>query len=183
MAETLFPVRQRCKKCGKGLGLRAQDPVYLGLYCSPKCAGMAAPSVNPSDERTPRGCRTMRDGAWQFKKRYRSEQEIPDRLREDPSTSWYWCTESCGHLHVGRTLVDTKRAENRGLRDRKAIADLLVKARGHATLKQVGEGIKSRPIRVKEWEDPGFDTPSMEVLFKLLGIYRIDLTAVFTPSR
>ncbi len=179
MAEKLFPERQRCKKCGKGLGLKSTDPVYLGLYCTPRCAGMAVPASRPDDDRTPRGCRTMRDGAWQFKKRYRSEQEIPDRLREDPSTSWYWCTESCGHLHVGRTLVETKRAENRGLRDRAAIADMLVKARGHATHKQVGEAIKSRPIRVKEWEDASFDAPSIEVLFKLLAVYRIDLTAVF----
>ncbi|MGW0583644.1 hypothetical protein ACWD25_48840 [Streptomyces sp. NPDC002920] len=33
--ERLFPARQRCKTFGKGLGLRVQDPVYLGLYCTP----------------------------------------------------------------------------------------------------------------------------------------------------
>ena len=177
MAEKLFPERRRCKACGKGLGLKSTDPVYLGLYDTPRCAGMANPPTRAQD--APRGCRTLRDGAWQFKVRYRSEQEIPDRLRDDASTSWYWCTESCGHLHVGRTLVDTKHAENRGLRDRAVVADMLVKARGHATHKQVAEAIGVRPIRVKEWEDPGFDAPSLAVFFKLLKAYRLDLAAVF----
>ena len=89
--EKLFPARQRCKTCGKGLGLRAQDPVHLGLYCTPRCAGMAAPASRPED--APRGCRRQREGTWAFKRRYRSEQEIPAKLREDASTSWY-CTAS-----------------------------------------------------------------------------------------
>lgn len=69
--EKLFPARQRCKTCSKGLGLRAQDPVYLGLYCAPGCAGMAAPAVRPED--APRGCRTQRERTWVFKHRYPSE--------------------------------------------------------------------------------------------------------------
>lgn len=48
MTEKLFPMRQRCKACGKGLGLRAEDPVYDGLYCTPVCAGIAATSRPPS---------------------------------------------------------------------------------------------------------------------------------------
>ena len=49
MAEKLFPERQRCKKCGKGLGLKSTDPVYLGLYCTPRCAGIAVPATRPQD--------------------------------------------------------------------------------------------------------------------------------------
>ena len=82
----LFPVRQRRKTYGKSLGLRAQGPVYLGLYCTPRCAGMASPTSQPED--APRGCRTRREGTWAFKRHYRSKQEIPARLREDASTSW-----------------------------------------------------------------------------------------------
>lgn len=181
MVETYFPARKRCKACRKALGSTPADPVLKGQFCTASCAGMAAPAATP--ETAPRGCRTQRDGRWVWKQRYRSEQEIPDRLRSDESTSWYWCLESCGHLHVGRTLVDTKRAENRGLRNRAAIADMLTKARGQATHKQVAESLKVRPIRIKEWENPSFDNPSLDVLFKLLGAYRIDLAAVFTPTR
>lgn len=176
MAETLFPTRQRCRKCGKGLGRRNQDPVYRGLFCSVRCAGIATPAQKP--DAAPRECRTQRDGAWVWKRRYRSEQEIPDKNRADPSTSWYWCGH-CGHLHVGRTLVDMGRAQNRGLRTRQDLADLLVKARGQATLRQVGEAAGVRPIRIKEWEDPTFDAPSTQVLFSLLSVYGISLAAVF----
>lgn len=184
MAEVLFPKRQRCKRCGKGLGLRFDDPVLLGLYCSPKCAGMAAPTSDPG--KAPRECVTQREGQWQFKRRYRSAAEIPDRIKDDPGTSVYTC-QHCGGLHLGRTIVETKKVArgtgtsvaNRGIRDREALADLLVKSRNQATHAQVGQAIKARPIRIKEWEDPKFDAPSLDVLFKLLRIYKIDLTAVF----
>lgn len=180
MSETLFPARERCKTCRKALGGNA-GPVLFGLYCSPKCAGIAEPSRDPAAAATPRECRTMRDGRWEWKRRYRSEGEIPGRLRDDPSTSWYWC-DHCGHLHVGRTLVELPRAENRGLRSRADIADLLVKARGRATVAQVAQVAGVRPIRIKEWEDPKFDTPSLSVLFVLLALYRVDLAAVFGPN-
>lgn len=181
VAETLFPQRQRCKTCRSGLGARAGDPVLMGLYCSSKCASMATPATQPTA--APRECKTQRDGSWVFKRRYRSEHEIPDKIRQDPSTNWYWCGH-CGHLHVGRTLVELKKADSRGLRERKDLSDLLVKARGKATLKQVGSAAGIRPIRIKEWENPDFDAPSLDALFKLLRVYRIDLAAAFTsPCR
>lgn len=180
MSETLFPARERCKACRKGLGAQGA-PVLFGLYCSAKCAGIPAPAKSANHASTPRECRTEREGQWVFKRRYRSESEIPDRLRDDPSTSWYWCNH-CGHLHVGRTLVSLPRAENRGLRSCADIADLLTKARGRATHKQVAEVAGVRPIRIKEWEDPKFDTPSLEVLFVLLRLYRLELAAVFTAG-
>ncbi|TLS44959.1 hypothetical protein FE633_17615 [Streptomyces montanus] len=64
---------------------------------------MAARASRPED--APRGCRTQREGRWAFKRRYRSEQEIPAKLGEDASTSWYWCEESCGAIHVGHTRM------------------------------------------------------------------------------
>jgi hypothetical protein len=178
--EVLFPSRQRCKKCGKGLGLRAQDPVFDGLFCSAKCAGVAAPATRPED--APRECVTTRDDTVVFKRKYRSEGEIPGPLREDPTTNWYRCSH-CHHLHIGHTRIDLKSEPTRGLRERSDMADLLVKARGGATLKQVAEVIEVRPIRIKEWEDPAFDAPSLVVLFKLLAVYRLKLAAVFPQAR
>lgn len=179
MTETLFPKRQRCKGCSKSLGKTVQDPVLFGLYCSPKCAGIAAPATRVED--APRECRRTIDDVWHFKRRYRSVEEIPTGLRSDPSTSSYACRH-CGHLHIGRTLVATERAQNRGLRDRADLADLLGKARGGATIKQVGAVLQVRPIRIKECEDPSFDAPSLTILFALCALYRIDLAAVFRRS-
>lgn len=178
MAEKLFPQRVRCKTCRQSLGQSADAPVYDELYCTPRCAGIAVPATDPA--KAPRECKTQRQGQWVFKRKYRSVSEIPDKLREDASTSWYSCSH-CAHWHVGRTLVELKKAENRGLRRRADLSDLLIKARGSATHKQVGAAAGVRPIRVKEWEDPNFDNPSLEVLFKLLSVYRVDLAAVFSP--
>lgn len=178
-AGALYPERKRCKTCRGSLGKLASDPVLLGLYCCAKCASMSEPAATP--EQAPRGCKTQRDGGWVYKKRYRHPGEAPDRLTQEQGMSQYWCSEAggCGHLHFGRTLVEMKGTVNRGLRDRAAIADMLVKARGHATHSQVAKVAGVRPVRIKEWEDPGFDAPSLKVLFELTRLYRFDLAAVF----
>ncbi|WP_172465715.1 helix-turn-helix domain-containing protein, partial [Arthrobacter sp. Hiyo1] len=174
MAETLFPQRQRCKTCRGNLGKTVNDPVLFGLYCSPKCAGIAEPSANAGYQGTPRECRTQRDGGWFFKRRYRSEGEIPDKIRDDPSTNWYWCGH-CGTLHVGHTRVGTaekfRMFEDLG----EDLPDLLVKLRGKATLKQVAEVAGIRPIRLKELET-GVDHPEgLKTLGKVLKVYRVRL--------
>lgn len=181
MAEILFPKRQRCKKCGKGLGAKGA-PVYKGLYDTPRCAGMAAPIEDP--EKAPRECKTQREGRWEFKRRYRSADEIPDRIRDDPSTNWYTCG-NCQHLHIGHTRMGEAEAF-RGLRDRQAIADWLIKLRGGASHAEVAKVAQARgasrkvlAIRIKEWEDPKHKEPSLEALWPLLRVYRIDLAAVF----
>ncbi|MFF4410709.1 hypothetical protein [Streptomyces sp. NPDC001404] len=178
--EKLFPARQRCKTCGKGLGLSAQDPVYLGLYRTPRCAGMAAPALRPED--APRGCRTQRDGTWVFKRRYRSEQEIPAKLRDDASMSWYWCEESCGTIHVGHTRMG-KREKFQMFEDLAAdLPDLLTKLRGQATRKQVAEVAGVRPVRLKELEEDLKHPEGLETLGKVLGVYRVRL-GVAMPTR
>lgn len=179
MAELVYPQRKRCAKCSRSLGATAGDPVLLGKFCGHKCAGLSVPAAQAAG--APRGCRTQRDGGWVFKKRYRHIGEAPERLRTEQGMSQYWCTEAggCGQLHFGRTLVEMKGAVNRGLRDRAAVADMLVKARGKATHKQVAAVCGVRPIRIKEWEDPGFDAPSLAVLFELARVYRFDLVGVF----
>lgn len=169
-AETLFPERQRCKKCSKGL-VAGGGPVFLGLFCSPRCAGLAELHTEPS--RAPRECRTERDGRWEFKRRYRSESEIPDRLRSDPSTSWYWCTGHCGSLHIGHSRIDLTKEAFRMIQDPADLADLLIKLRGKATRKQVAEVAGIRPIRLKELEEPGTaERVDLGALFKVLSAYR-----------
>ncbi|MWB97420.1 hypothetical protein [Agromyces seonyuensis] len=174
MPEKLFPERQRCKACAKKLG-GPGAPVYLGLHCSPRCAGLAEPHADAAA--APRECKTDRGGRWEFKRRYRSESEIPGNLRDDPTTNWYWCTH-CGHLHIGHSRIDLARETHRVLGDRAALADLLVKTRGRATHKQVAEVAKIRPIRLKELEDPTGEKFDVNALFAVLAVYRIKLAAV-----
>lgn len=172
MAETLFPERQRCKKCRKGLGEQGAA-VFLGLFCTARCASMAEPATDPA--KAPRECKTARDGGWVFKRRYRSESEIPNKLRNDPSVDHYWCTNSCGNLHIGHSRIDLKREQFRMLGDRGALADFLVKSRGEASHKQVATVAGIRPIRLKELEDAGFPSPDMNALFAVLPLYQARL--------
>ncbi|MDH2390102.1 hypothetical protein QCN29_15135 [Streptomyces sp. HNM0663] len=174
-----FPVRQRCKTCGKGLALRAQDPLHLGLYCT-LLAGMASPASQPED--APRGCRTRREGRWAFKRRYRSEQEIPTRLREDASTSWYWCEESYRAIHLGHTRMG-EREKFRMFEDLAAdLPDLLIKLRGQATRKQVAEVAGVRPIQLKELEECLKHPEGLETLGKVLRMNHVRL-GVAMPTR
>lgn len=167
MAEMLFPERQRCKACRGNLGKTVQDPVYLGLYCSPRCAGMAEPAKSP--ESAPRECKTQRDGGWVWKRRYRSEREIPDKIRQDPSTDSYRCGH-CGALHVGHSRMGE--AETfRMLNSPDDLADFLVKRRGKATHTQVAKAAGVQPIRLKELENPKKGQKiDVHVLFAVLGI-------------
>jgi hypothetical protein len=167
--ETLFPERQRCKGCAKAIGAKGAA-VFLGLYCSPRCAGLAELITDVAH--APRECKTERDGAWQWKRRYRSEGEIPTPIRSETSSSWYWCNH-CGSLHIGHSRIDLSREQFRMLQNPKDLADLLVKLRGGATRKQVAEVAGIRPIRLKELEEPGTaDRVDLGALFAVLGTYR-----------
>jgi hypothetical protein len=169
-AEKLFPERQRCKACSKGLGAHGAA-VYLGLFCTPRCAGLAP--LHSDVARAPRECKTERGGVWEFKRRYRSDVEIPAKIRSDPSTSWYWCTNHCGSLHIGHSRIDLTREQFRMLKDPADLADFLVKMRGGATRKQVAEVAGIRPIRLKELEEPGTaERVDLGALFAVLETYR-----------
>lgn len=166
MTETMFPKRQRCKACSKSLGKSAHDPVLFGLYCSPKCAGIANPATRAED--APRECTTMRDGAKVWKRIYRSESEIPDRLRQDPSTSWYVCAS--GHTHIGHTRMGEAEAF-RMLNSPDDLADFLIKRRGAATHTQVAKAAGVQPIRLKELENPKKgQRVDIHVLFAVMAV-------------
>lgn len=168
--ERLFPERQRCKSCSKGLGADGAA-VFLGLFCTPRCAGLAPLYTDAA--RAPRECRTERGGRWEFKRRYRSDIEIPEKIRADASTSWYWCTNHCGSLHIGHSRLDLDREQFRMLSGEADLADLLVKLRGAATRKQVAEVAGIRPIRLKELEEPGTaERVDLGALFAVLHVYR-----------
>lgn len=173
LSEVLFPKRQRCKACGKKL----DELVVLGLYDSYRCAGMANPAKNPDE--APRECKTERDGKWQWKRRYRSESEIPVKLREDPSSNWYWCTTSCGNLHIGHSRIKLDVEQQRVVRSREELVDVLLKARGKADIKQVAKAAGILPIRLRELENPKSDRVDLDALFKVLKIYRLKLAVVF----
>jgi len=170
MAELLFPERQRCKGCSKKLG-GPGVPVYLGLHCSPRCAGLAELHLDAAS--APRECKTERGGRWEFKRRYRSDSEIPQRLREDPSASWYWCTGHCGSLHIGHSRIDLTKEQFRMFSSAEDLGDMLVKLRGGATRAQVATVAGIRPIRLKELEEPGLaERVDLGALFKVLALYR-----------
>ena len=169
--ERLFPDRQRCKACKKGLGVDGAD-VPFGLFCSTRCAGLAELHTDPS--RAPKECKTERNGRWEFKRRYRSVGEIPARLRDDASANHYWC-QHCGSLHIGHSRIRLDNEAFRMLQSTADLGDLLVKLRGAATHKQVAAVAGVRPIRLKELEAGTPHPESLATLFKVLAAYRTRL--------
>ena len=166
MAETKFPERKRCKACGKKLG-SGTDPVYLGMYDTPGCAGLPEPVADPVA--APRECVTTRQGRQVFKRRYRHELEVPDVRRADPSTSLYTCGH-CGHLHLGHSRMGEHESFVK-VTSAAELGQVLVKLRGQATRKQVAEAAGVRPIRLKELEQ-GADRVDLDALFKVLAVLR-----------
>lgn len=186
MSVMVFPKRTRCQKCRKSLGATKNDPVYDGMFDTPKCAGIPVPATDAKkldpQNRDHRQCITQRDGKWVWKRKYRAESEIPAHIKDSPSATSYRCGY-CAHIHVGHHRINTDTETHSVLQDREAIAALLRKSRGNATLKQVAAGAGVRPVRIKEWEDPTFDTPSQAVLEALLRVYRLKLAVVFRQNR
>lgn len=172
MTQVLFPTRQRCLACRGSLGKTVHDPVLDGLYCSPRCAGVAQPTSDVTA--APRECKTLREGVWHFKRKYRSESEIPDKIRQDASTSWYGCSH-CHHLHIGHSRMGTPE-QLRVLHDLSVdLADVLVKLRGQATHKQVAAAAGVRPIRIKELEQGIKHADGLATLAAVLKVYRVRL--------
>ena len=180
MAELLYPRRKRCKTCGKAFPLGGP---LLGLYCSAACAGRGKPATSLA--LAPRGCKTDRGskGAeWHWKRKYASEEEIADKLLNDPSTRTYWCVEAggCLKLHLGHSHLDVKTEATRRVSDLEAIADILKKerARRGLTPKEAATRAQVRPIRLRELEaaDPA---SSWDAFFALSKSYGLRWAAIF----
>lgn len=171
MSEVLFPTRHRCRTCRGSLG-KAGAAVLDGQYCSPKCACVAPPAAQADS--APRECRTQRDGSWMFKRRYRSVEEIPDKLRSDPSSSWYRCSH-CRHLHIGHSRIGTPERFRMLMDPAADLPDLLVKLRGAASYRQVAAVAGVRPIRIKELEVGIKHADGLATLHKVLGAYGVRL--------
>ncbi|TXH11142.1 MAG: hypothetical protein E6R04_03000 [Spirochaetes bacterium] len=170
MAETMFPQRQRCKKCRGGF----TTDVLNGLYCSYKCAVHPLPAKDPA--KAPRECAYERDGKAVFKRRFRCESEIPESISSKPDVSIYRCSH-CLYLHTGTAVARTVKAQ-KSVGSMEELSEVLVKARGKATRTTVGNVAGIRPIRIKEIEE-GADRIDPEALFALLKLYRISLAVGF----
>lgn len=162
--QTLFPQRQRCSKCRKKL----EKVVVSGMYCSYSCAGVPAPSRNVDD--APRPCKRQINGQWDFKKRYRCEEEVQKKLRDDPGTNIYRC-EYCYHLHVGHSRPDPLSREklSRKVGDADLLGDVLKRMREDKryTVKQLATKLNVPQIRIKEVEE-GSDKAHLDVAVRMV---------------
>lgn len=149
MSKKLFPQRQRCENCRKKL----ESTVINGVHCSYSCAGLPAPADSPT--KAPRSCKRMVNGTWDFKKRYRCEEDVPQKLQDDPGTNIYRC-EYCYHLHVGHSRPDpvTRDKLRRKIGDPQTYGTVLKRLREDKgfTLKQMATRLQVPQIRIKEIE-------------------------------
>lgn len=171
--EKMFPERQRCRTCGKKLGAL----VVEGLYCCYKCGGFPEPYGDNEIDLAPRQCKTMRNNKWEWKKRWRCESEVPQRIANDPATNIYRCSH-CRCLHVGHDRAQGHETA-RIIRDSETLGSVLQRARTSLgkTRKDVAVSIGVRPIRIKEIEE---DSPKIETatLFKLLDFYHMKMNVL-----
>lgn len=96
MPTSLYPNRQRCKKCRKSF----TDIVVAGEYCSYRCGGFPSPAKTIAE--APRGCKREVNGSWGYKTRFKAPSEVPPKYQSDPSTNIYLC-DNCRHYHIGHS--------------------------------------------------------------------------------
>lgn len=170
MTETIFPARQRCKKCRQKL-----DTIVLnGMYCSYKCVPHPEPAKTIED--TPRHCKRQVGERWDWKAKYRHEGEVPERLRLDPATNIYRC-DNCLFLHVGHSRVapaDTEKLR-RTVHDEVVLGSVIRRRREQLNWDKtrLAKDLKVPAIRITEIER-GDKKVDISVLFKLL--HRLKIT-------
>lgn len=172
MSERLYPDRQRCKKCSKGL----QETVIDGLYCSYICGKLPQPFKNI--DQAPRQCKMERDNKWLWKQKYRSETEVPIRFKDDPSTNIYRCSH-CRFMHIGHSrAIGNEKA--RLIANSETLGSFLLRVREtrNENRKDVAAKIKTRPIRLKEIEENS-ETIDTKVLFSLIKYYKMKMNILF----
>lgn len=172
MAERLYPNRQRCKACSKKLG----DTVLDGKYCSYSCGSLPQPMQDIDN--APRQCKMERNKIWLWKQKYRSEEEVPKRFQNDPTTNIYRCS-NCRYLHIGHSrAIGNENA--RLVFDNKTLRTVLEKTREsrNQTRKDVAAKLKTRPIRIKEIEE-GSESIDAKILFLLIKHYKMKMNLLF----
>lgn len=170
MPEKLYPERARCKTCRKGL-----DRVVLdGLYCSYRCAGLRAPNSKISE--APRGCKREVNGKWDWKQKYKSDSEVPERLRNDPATNVYWC-DYCHFKHVGHSRVQPEDVQKlrRTVADAVTLGSVIKRSREQRNLtkKQLAGLVKIPIIRLTEIEE---GNPKASLVHTLLVLQKLRIT-------
>ena len=174
MAEKLYPERLRCKACRKNLDRIVID----GLYCSYTCAKLPTPSPKIAD--APRHCKREVNGVWDWKKKFRWDGEVPQRLRDDPATNVYLC-DYCHFKHVGhsRVLPVDNEKLRRTVADMKTLGSVIQRAREKKGLdkKVLAKVLKVPAIRITEIE-AGDPKSNVQVLFAILAKLRITVELI-----
>jgi hypothetical protein len=169
MSEMLFPKRSRCKTCKKKL----DSTVLKGLFCSYKCAEHPAPSPNVSA--APRHCKREVNNVWSWKTKYRFEQEVPEKWRNDPATNIYLC-DYCLNLHIGHSRVKPEDVSKlrRVVSDEVTLGSVIQRRREQLNWdkKVLAKVLKVPVIRLTEIE-AGNPKMDVSVLFKVLQKLRL----------
>lgn len=163
--QKLYPERKRCVTCRSAL----RDIVIKQLYCSYACSDMPAPLEDI--DKAPRECKTERENQWHWKKKWLYDGQVPQRIREDPSTNLYTCNY-CGYIHIGHSRPKTE--EKGTVLDPERLPSIFKRLRGDRDIKYVASKIGCRPIRIKEIEN-GHASPDITVLFKLAKYYNCEI--------
>lgn len=174
MPEKVFPERLRCKTCRKQL-----DKVVLdGVFCSYRCAKLPTPSNKVAD--APRHCKRQVNNVWGWKTRYRSEGEVPQKLRNDPGTNIYRC-DSCHFLHVGHSRVQPDDVEKlrRVVGDAVTLGSVVQRVREQKNIdkKDLAKVLKVPAIRLTEIEN-GDSKMNVLILFAVLNKLRITVELI-----
>jgi hypothetical protein len=171
MPETLYPQRQRCKTCRKGF----TDIVLEGLYCSYRCGKFTAPTSNIED--TPRSCKREVNGSWGYKTRFKSEQEVPQKYRDDPSTNIYIC-DNCHTYHIGHSRPDATEVPRekliRYVKNEKELGSVIERYMSSRNIdtKTLAKKLKIPAIRIKEIFE-GSDKVKANILFNVMNELRL----------
>lgn len=112
----------------------------------------------------------MVNNAWDFKKRYRSEEEVSEKLRSDPGTNIYRCAH-CLHLHVGHSRPDpfTREKLHRVVNNLDTLGSVLARMRQDKgwSVQRLAAHLKVPQIRIKEIES-GEKSARMDIAFAAL---------------
>lgn len=170
MNTLLYPRRERCKTCRKKL----DSCVLKGLYCSYACAGAKPPSSKVSD--APRGCRREVNGKWDFKSKYRSVEDVPQKLRDDPGTNIYSC-DYCLFFHVGhsRPMSFQRDKLTRTISNTKTLGSVIQRLRTDKgfTQEQLAKYTKVPVAELSRIED-GEQVVNMAVLLRVIAGLKVN---------